>query len=115
MQQTAGKESLALEMLSMLVQSLPEMKTKIEQALTAEGEIHRESFLHHVHQLHGSCCYNGVPKLKMICELIEKQLRQDISLADLEPELLEFIDEIDHVIAAAPDILRAAKSLTSTP
>ncbi|WP_426576064.1 ATP-binding protein [Xenorhabdus stockiae] len=115
LQQTAGKESLALEMLAMLVQSLPEMKTRIEQALTVEGEAHRKQFLHHVHQLHGSCCYNGVPKLKMICELIEKQLKQNISLADLEPELLEFIDEIDHVIAAAPDILRAARALTSIP
>ncbi|WP_340608181.1 ATP-binding protein [Xenorhabdus bharatensis] len=115
LQQTAGKESLALEMLTMLVQSLPEMKAMIEQALTADGETHRKQFLHHVHQLHGSCCYNGVPKLKMICELIEKQLKQNISLADLEPELLEFIDEIDHVIAAAPDILRAANALTSIP
>ncbi|QTL40714.1 response regulator [Xenorhabdus budapestensis] len=112
LQQTAGKESLAREMLEMFVQSLPEMKTMIEQVLTSEGESHRKQFAHHVHKLHGSCCYNGVPKLKAICELIEKQLKQETPLADLEPELLEFIDEINHIIAAAPDILRTAKILT---
>ncbi|CDL78944.1 ATP-binding protein [Xenorhabdus cabanillasii] len=112
LQQAAGKESLAWEMLEMFVQSLPEMKTMIEQALTSEGESHRKPFAHHVHKLHGSCCYNGVPRLKAICELIEKQLKQETPLADLEPELLEFIDEINHVIAAVPDILRTAKVLT---
>ncbi|MEX0446999.1 ATP-binding protein [Xenorhabdus sp. SGI246] len=112
LQQTAGKESLAREMLEMFVQPLPEMKAMIEQVLTSEGESHRKQFAHHVHKLHGSCCYNGVPKLKAICELIEKQLKQRTPLADLEPELLEFIDEINHVIAAAPDILRTAKELT---
>ncbi|MBC8952838.1 ATP-binding protein [Xenorhabdus sp. PB62.4] len=107
LQQTAGKESLAREMLEMLVQSLPNMKNMIEHALTADGETTRKHFQHNVHQLHGSCCYNGVPKLKAICELVEKQLQQDIALTDLEPELLEFMDEIEHVISVAPAIFEA--------
>ncbi|SFU27164.1 ATP-binding protein [Xenorhabdus koppenhoeferi] len=111
LQQTAGKEPLAREMLEILLQSLPEMKSMIERALSNDGELSRKHFQHCVHQLHGSCCYNGVPKLKAICEFVEKQLQQDIALADLEPELLEFIDEINHVIAAAPDIFRTTKPL----
>ncbi|OKP03100.1 ATP-binding protein [Xenorhabdus eapokensis] len=111
LQQTAGKASLAREMLEMLVKSLPDMKSMIKQALTADGEAIRKHFQHHVHQLHGSCCYNGVPKLKAICELVEKQLHQGVALADLEPELLEFIDEINHVMAAAPAILEATMPL----
>ncbi|WP_338804640.1 ATP-binding protein [Xenorhabdus griffiniae] len=107
LKRTAGKESLAREMLEMLVKSLPDMKGMIKQALTADGEALRKHFQHHVHQLHGSCCYNGVPKLKAICELVEKQLQQGVALIDLEPELLEFMDEINHVMAAAPDILEA--------
>ncbi|WFQ78342.1 ATP-binding protein [Xenorhabdus sp. SF857] len=107
LKQTAGKESLAREMLEMLVKSLPDMKGMIKQALTTDGEAIRKHFLHHVHQLHGSCCYNGVPKLKAICELVEKQLQQGVTLTDLEPELLEFMDEINHVIAATPDVLEA--------
>ncbi|MDC9590580.1 ATP-binding protein [Xenorhabdus sp. XENO-10] len=109
LEQTAGKESLAREMLGMLVQSLPDMKSMIEQALTIDGEATRKHFQLHVHQLHGSCCYNGVPKLKAICEFVEKQLQQDIALTDLEPELLEFIDEINHVMAAAPDVLSVTR------
>ncbi|MGJ0637672.1 ATP-binding protein [Xenorhabdus bovienii] len=115
LKQTAGKESLAREILEMLVQSLPEMKAMIEQILAADSDIDHKQFQHHVHQLHGSCCYNGVPKLQAMCEFIEKQLKQAIPLADLEPELLEFIDEINHVIAAAPDVLRAIGPLTSIP
>ncbi|MBD2797543.1 response regulator [Xenorhabdus sp. 18] len=110
--QTAGKASLAQEMLDMLLQSLPDMKRMIEQVLTADGEAILKHFQHHVHQLHGSCCYNGVPKLKAICELVEKQLQQGVALADLEPELLEFIDEINHVMAAAPDVLNATRTVT---
>ncbi|MBE8595694.1 ATP-binding protein [Xenorhabdus sp. BG5] len=111
LQKTAGKESLAREMLEMLVKSLPDMKGMIEQALTADDKVIRKHFQHHVHQLHGSCCYNGVPKLKAICELVEKQLQQGVALTDLEPELLEFMDEINHVMAAAPDILEATMPL----
>ncbi|OTA17071.1 sensory histidine kinase [Xenorhabdus vietnamensis] len=114
LKQTVGKESLAREMLEMLVQSLPDIKSMIEQALTINGEATRKHFQHHVHQLHGSCCYNGVPNLKAICEFVEKQLQKGVALADLEPELLEFIDEINHVIAAAPDILRATRVLRTT-
>ncbi|MDX7991614.1 ATP-binding protein [Xenorhabdus littoralis] len=115
LKQTAGKESLAQEILEMLVQSLPEMRVMIEQALTADGETLRKHFQHHVHQLHGSCCYNGVPKLKAICEFVEGQLQQGVALADLEPELLEFMDEINHVIAAAPDVLRATRPVILSP
>lgn len=111
LKRTAGKESLAREMLEMLVKSLPDMKGMIKQALTADGEAIRKHFQHHVHQLHGSCCYNGIPKLKAICELVEKQLQQGVALTDLEPELLEFMDEINHVMAAAPDILEATMPL----
>ncbi|CAM3363523.1 ATP-binding protein [Xenorhabdus nematophila] len=115
LEQTAGKESLAREMLEMLVQSLPEMKNQIEQVLSADGETARQHFQHDIHQLHGSCCYNGVPKLKAICEFVEKQLQQGIALAELEPELLELMDEINHVMAAAPDVLRASNPLISLP
>ncbi|PHM38978.1 sensory histidine kinase [Xenorhabdus mauleonii] len=115
LKQTAGKESLAREMLEMLLQTLPEIKNMIELALLPDGGVTRNHFQHYIHQLHGSCCYNGVPKLKAICEVVEKQLQQNIDLLDLEPELLEFIDEINHVIEAAPDILRATKPLISLP
>ncbi|MBD2793839.1 ATP-binding protein [Xenorhabdus szentirmaii] len=122
LQQTAGKASLAREMLEMLVDTLPKMKDIIEQALaadstaaTTDSETIRKSLQHHAHQLHGSCCYSGVPQLKAICGSVESQLLQGIALIDLEPELLEFMDEIDHVIAAAPSILKAAQPVTSLP
>ncbi|AOM42552.1 ATP-binding protein [Xenorhabdus hominickii] len=115
LKQTAGKESLAQEMLEMLVKSLPKMKNMIEQALATDDCATRKYFQHQIHQLHGSCCYNGVPKLKAICGFVEKQLQQNLTLVDLEPELLELLDEIDHVIAAAPEIFKKTTRLTLLP
>ena len=51
-----------------------------------------QQLLQQIHKLHGACCYTGVPRLKDLAELIETQLKQGKSLADLEPELLELDD-----------------------
>ena len=50
-----------------------------------------------IHKLHGSCGYSGVPRMKNLCQLIEQQLRNGTKEEDLEPELLELLDEMDNV------------------
>ena len=45
----------------------------------------------------GSCGYSGVPRLKHLCYLIESQLRGGTPAEELEPELLELLDEMDNV------------------
>lgn len=58
-----------------------------------------------IHKLHGSCGYSGVPRMKNLCQLIEQQLRSGTKEEDLEPELLELLDEMDNVAREASKIL----------
>ncbi|WP_152912007.1 ATP-binding protein [Photorhabdus heterorhabditis] len=102
LQQAAGKEQLALDMLQMLVDLLPDITAMTEKVLSGEMV---EDYPQQIHKLHGSCCYSGVPRLKALCQLIEKQLQKGVLSTDIEPELLELTDEIDNVLTAAQKIL----------
>ena len=96
--QSANKASLAKEMLQMLVDYIPEVNSVVEQALTGGGdEEARENLIHHVHKLHGSSSYCGVPRLKSICATLEKALRSGASIEEVEPELFELQDEMEKV------------------
>jgi len=94
LQRAAGKQDLALEMLGMLLTSVPETKQNM-QAFMEQEEV--ESLMKVVHKFHGACCYTGVPKLKKLAELIESGLKQHKSIDAVEPELLELLDELDMV------------------
>ncbi|XPE51156.1 Hpt domain-containing protein [Shigella flexneri] len=52
-----------------------------------------------IRKLHGNCGYSGAPRMKNLCQLIEQQLRSGAKEEDLEPELLELLDEMDNVSA----------------
>jgi two-component system sensor histidine kinase BarA len=105
LKQSANKEDLAKEMLQMLIDYIPEVSSVVEEAL--EDETYSiEELLHHVHKLHGSCSYSGVPKLKAVCAEIEKSLRSGSAIEDVEPELFELQDEMDKVLTTAPLYLK---------
>ena len=102
LQRTGGKESLAKEMLTSLVNELPENKVNISEALIKEDN---EQIKKLIHKLNGACCYTGVPSLTTVCNELETQLKNDVSLDNLEPEFLEFFEQIDLVLAQSPKIL----------
>lgn len=104
LKQAANKEDLAQDMLKMLVASLPEVEQVIEMAFN-DSEYPPSDLLHHVHKLHGSCTYSGVPHLKKVCETLEQALRSGASIADVEPELFELQDEMDKVKESAKPYL----------
>ena len=95
LKQSAGKEDLAKEMLTMLINDFATIKTEADKAIA--GEIDNVHFAQIIHKFHGGCSYSGVPKLKKIAGLIEKELKRGISPDLLEPELLELLDELDNV------------------
>ncbi|NHB89471.1 ATP-binding protein [Photorhabdus tasmaniensis] len=111
LQQAAEKEQLAKKMITMLVDSLPDMKAITERVLS--GDI-VDDYQQQIHKLHGSCCYSGVPQLKALCQLIEQQLQKNVPLTDIKPELLELIDEIDNVLAAAQTLLSNGPTISYT-
>ncbi|MCF6688095.1 two-component sensor histidine kinase BarA [Raoultella terrigena] len=98
LRQAAMKPDLAREMLQMLIAFMPEVRNKVEEQLVGEEP---EGLLDLIHKLHGSCSYSGVPRLKKLCQTIESQLRAGTAAEDLEPELLELLDEMDNVTREA--------------
>ncbi|CAH0527143.1 two-component sensor histidine kinase BarA [Vibrio hippocampi] len=101
LRQSAHKEDLAIDMLKMLLDYIPEVYQISQQVLEQDYD-DRDDVIHHIHKLHGSCSYSGVPRLKAICAAIEKALRSGESLENIEPELFELQEEMDKVIEAAP-------------
>ena len=108
LQQAAGKEELAKEMLTMLLNEFAAVTTQVNKALAAE--IDNVHFAQIIHKFHGGCSYSGVPKLKKITGIIEKELKQGISPELLEPELLELLDELENVQREAQDYLASGAS-----
>ncbi|PKH03311.1 two-component sensor histidine kinase BarA [Psychromonas sp. MB-3u-54] len=103
LQQSAGKETLAKELLGMLITEFSQIKIEVNKAL--HGDIDTLHFAQIIHKFHGGCSYSGVPKLKKITCLIENELKQGITLELLEPELLELLDELECVAQQAKKYL----------
>lgn len=104
LKQSANKEDLARDMLQMLVDYVPEVSAIVEGALE-DDHFDTAQLIHHVHKLHGSSSYCGVPRLKNICATIEKELRSGSDIEEIEPELFELQDEMEKVVASAKPYL----------
>jgi two-component system sensor histidine kinase BarA len=102
LKRTAGKESLAIEMLNGLVDSLNENQINISSALSAKDDSQLKRL---IHKLNGSCCYSGVPNLSAICQELETQLKKGVALDSLEPEFLELFEQIELVLKKAPEFI----------
>lgn len=96
--QAANKETLAKDLLIMLLDFIPQVTVRVEAILAGADD---EDILNLIHKFHGSCACSGVPRLKLLCLTIEQQLRKQTDLHDLQPEWLELIDEINNVRCAA--------------
>jgi len=94
-----NKPILAKDMLGGLVDSLPETKLAISEALTAQDTNLLKSL---IHKLNGACCYTGVPDLSKITHLLETQLKSSANIDDLEPEFFEFFEHIEKVLELSP-------------
>ncbi|MDP2484330.1 two-component sensor histidine kinase BarA [Pseudoalteromonas marina] len=98
LQRAGGKNELALEMLNMLLLSVPETLNLLTKAIDDEA---CEQVLSIVHKFHGACCYTGVPKLKSLAETIETSLKNECVLENIEPELFELQDELENLLVDA--------------
>ncbi|MEQ2353279.1 two-component sensor histidine kinase BarA [Pseudoalteromonas piscicida] len=96
LQRAGNKPDLALEMLNMLLSSVPETLQQLESAQDAED---LPTLLKVVHKFHGACCYTGVPTLKKLAETIETGLKQEKPLSDIEPELFELVDGLTLLLS----------------
>jgi len=102
LEQAMGKKALALDMLQMLIDSIPQNVSAIENAISDQDS---KGLLLVIHKLHGACCYTGVPQLKDLAHSIETALKQQTALVEIEPELLEILDELQLVATVGTTIL----------
>ncbi|ABE54477.1 Hpt sensor hybrid histidine kinase [Shewanella denitrificans OS217] len=100
--QVNQKQDLALEMLRMLVKSLPETIEHLEHALEEQSQ---DKMLYTVHKLHGASLYCGVPNTQKLCHALESSLKKLTPILDLEPEILELLDELTKVESAANQVI----------
>lgn len=98
-----NKEDLAQEMLTMLINSFDDVL--IAQGKALDKEISEQELTKAIHKFHGGCSYCGCPNLKKLASTLEQELKQGMSISDIEPELLELEDEIDKVRVAAKKYL----------
>ncbi len=100
--QSHNKPDLALEMLQMLNDEMPTTQKHISQALDQRDN---QAMLAHIHKLHGASCYCGVPTTLRLCQEIEQALKKGEQVQDLEPEILELLDELSKVESATNQVL----------
>lgn len=101
LRQSANKEDLAKEMLQMLIESFDDVKTTIESPFEDDSI----PLVDIIHKLHGSCAYSGTVILKSLCNQVETALRSGGTIEDIEPELYEILDEMEHIKQDAPQYL----------
>lgn len=82
-----NKRDLAEEMLSLMMNSLPEELVSIKQFFTDENY---SELLKRVHKLHGAICYVGLPRIKMILAHLESDLKSNIMVS--LPSLMNQLD-----------------------
>jgi len=103
LQRAGQKSALAKDMFIGLVNSLPESKVNISEALISQ-DIEQLKVL--IHKLNGACCYSGVPNLGKVTHELETELKRGIALDDLEPEFFEFFEQIDLVLEDADAFIK---------
>ena len=89
-------EGAAKDILQQFVQQLPQWVESIEQANQHEDYVEMQA---KVHQLHGACCYTGVPAMLTLCSDMESALKlKQVELAKLRVSRLKSVS-LDLLLA----------------
>ncbi|MDH3948438.1 MAG: Hpt domain-containing protein [Gammaproteobacteria bacterium] len=92
-EQAGGNPDLARELFSMLLQELPELKHKLNQAFNSAD---KQGLWDHAHKIHGSTAYCGVPLLQKAARDLEQAIKAQTS---------DVSDKIQDVNKAIDDLL----------
>lgn len=95
LEKAGGKADLAKELFVMLLNELPKLK---ELMVNAYNINNRKDFWDHVHKIHGSTAYCGVPALRLRAKTLEDAIKQDKSLPEMEVELTQLNNAIDDLL-----------------
>lgn len=98
-----GKEDLATDMLTMFINSLPEIHQQLEQALN--NQISSEKFQQHIHKFNGAAACCGVVKIQKLADQIETTLRKGAKMEEIVPEIYELQECLEIVVGEAKPYL----------
>ncbi len=68
----AGQEELAREMLVAIIDELPMHR---QDLISAYQEKNTQQLAFVAHKLNGMCCYSGLPRLKLAAQLLEEEVQ----------------------------------------
>lgn len=87
LKQSMGKEALAIEMLEMFINTIPEISAHLTQAL--EGKLTSTELERVIHKFHGGSACCGVKSIQSLTNQIETALRKGANIEEIEPEIFE--------------------------
>lgn len=86
-------EDLARELLTMLLNDLPEQQSTLKRAASSQDIDTLKSI---THKIHGACCYCGVPELHACIAKLETALKSDQN--QWEPYLVSVLEAVDRLL-----------------
>jgi two-component system sensor histidine kinase BarA len=99
-EQAGGNPELARELFTMLLQELPVLKTKLNQAF---NNADNESLWNLAHKIHGSTSYCGVPQLQQATIELETTIKTQAS--DIADKIQKVNQAIDELLAGGQALL----------
>lgn len=89
-----NNKDMAKELLTMLLNALPEHKIEISEAYK---ENNLEALVKATHKLHGATCYTGTPRLKASAQALEAAAKHQ-EMDDLPAAYQELVTEIENIL-----------------
>lgn len=84
LQQAGGNESLARELLGMLLKETPLLLAQLRSALDTDD---RQALWDHAHKIFGSTAYCGVPQLNRAARALEEAIKAELSVEVIADEI----------------------------
>lgn len=100
LEQANGSEELAKELFTMLINDLPVLLEKLNQAFTNQDN---EALRDQAHKIYGSTAYCGVPQLRNASNALENSIK--LQLPDIENNINNVKVAIEQLIGQSEAIL----------
>ncbi len=104
LEQAGGNAELARDLFAMLLADLPALRDQAKAALDS-GD--RQALWDHVHKIHGSTAYCGVPELREAAHAMEQAIKGGDGI-DLAEPFAALERAIDRLLAEGPHLLEEA-------
>jgi two-component system sensor histidine kinase BarA len=99
LEKAGGQASLAKELFGMLLKELPDLKQLMIDAYHANSD---KDFWDHVHKIHGSTAYCGVPALRASSKALEDAIKSGQTFEEMHAGMNQLQQAIEDVLDIGP-------------